>query len=134
MSESVNNSDGNSKSVALYIEDNFANTRLMQDIFSEFMDDYELICADDAETGIKICKDKLPGLVLMDINMKGMNGYQALEIIKNDPEIASTSVIAISADALPEQIEEGLAKGFVDYISKPFNVADLIETIKRHLG
>lgn len=132
MSTSDKNSDSTKQAHVLYIEDNPANTRLMQDIFSEFLS-YELICADNAETGIEMCKKYLPNLILMDINMKGMNGYQALEIIKNDADISDIPVLAISADALPEQIEEGLAKGFSEYISKPFNVGDLIETIKRHL-
>ena len=132
MSARDKNSDSTKQAQVLYIEDNPANTRLMQDIFSEFLS-YELICADNAETGIEMCKKYLPNLILMDINMKGMNGYQALEIIKNDPDISVIPVLAISADALPEQIEEGLAKGFSEYISKPFNVGDLIETIKRHL-
>lgn len=131
MSEGVNLSDTGPK--VLYIEDNAANIRLMEDIFSEFLS-FELICANNAEDGIQMARDNLPGLILMDINMEGMNGYQALEIIKQDASISSIPAIAISADAMPDQIEEGIEKGFADYISKPFNVAKLIETINQRLA
>ncbi|MCK4709872.1 MAG: response regulator, partial [Gammaproteobacteria bacterium] len=73
-------------------------------------------------------------LILMDINMQGMNGYQALEILKNNADTSSIAVIAISADAMPHQIEEGLAKGFVDYLPKPFNINDLINKLEQRLG
>ena len=133
MSENINNPDETSSCMVLYVEDNPANTRLMQDIFSEFLSPCELICASNAEDGIQLSLEHNPELVLMDINMSGMNGYQALEVMKSNPESAGIPVIAISADALPEQIEDGLAKGFADYISKPFNVSKLIETINQHL-
>ena len=133
MNDSVNNSDNKSDIKVLYIEDNPANIKLMQDIFSEFLS-YELITVNNAEEGIELAKKHLPQLILMDINMQGMNGYQALEILKNNADTSSIAVIAISADAMPHQIEEGLAKGFVDYLPKPFNINDLINKLEQRLG
>jgi len=132
MSDNVNDSDISSVITVLYVEDNPANIKLMQDIFDEFLS-YKLLCATNAEEGIELAKQTIPNLMLMDINMGGMNGYQALEIIKNDAAIAAIPVIAISADAMPHQIEEGLAKGFVDYWPKPFNIVELIKSLKNRL-
>ena len=132
MSNTVNDSDTSSGVKVLYVEDNPANIKLMQDIFEEFLS-YELFCAADAESGIELAREKMPQLILMDINMSGMNGYQALEVILNDPSIASIPVVALSADAMPHQVEEGLAKGFVDYWPKPFNIVELIASLKKRL-
>jgi len=132
MSDNVNDSDTSSGITVLYIEDNPANIKLMQDIFEEFLS-YKLHCATNAEEGIEWAKQTIPHLMLMDINMSGMNGYQALEIIKNDVAIAAIPVIAISADAMPHQIEEGLAKGFADYWPKPFNIVELVGSLKKRL-
>jgi len=132
MSNNVNDSDALSDITVLYVEDNPANIKLMQDIFDEFLS-YKLLCATNAEEGIELAKTTMPQLMLMDINMSGMNGYQALEIIKKDAGISAIPVIAISADAMPHQIEEGLAKGFVDYWPKPFNIVELINSLKKRL-
>lgn len=117
----------------LYIEDNPSNIQLMKDIFSEFLS-YNLITALEAQQGIDIAREKKPQLIIMDINMKGMNGFQALEVILADPDISSIPVVALSADAMPHQIEEGLSKGFTDYWSKPFNIVELIAALKKRLG
>lgn len=122
-----------SSAKVLYIEDNSANIQLMGDIFSEFLE-YELITVNNAKEGVVLVKKHLPDLVLMDINMDGMNGFQALEILKNDSETKSIPVIAISADTMPHQVEEGLEKGFADYLPKPFNIRDLIKKIQERLG
>ena len=117
----------------LYIEDNPSNIHLMEDIFEEFLN-YNLLTALEAQQGIDLAREKKPQLIIMDINMKGMNGFQALEVIQADPDIADTPVVALSADAMPHQIEEGLSKGFTDYWSKPFNIIELIGSLKNRLG
>ena len=128
MSSSVN-----TKAKVLYIEDNPANIKLMQDIFSEFLP-YDFICAMNAQDGIEMAQKEQPELLLMDINMAEMNGFEALAVLQQDSAFAATPVIAISGDAMPEQIDKALAAGFVDYISKPFNVVELIDTIKKKLN
>jgi len=117
----------------LYIEDNPSNIHLMEDIFQEFLS-YNLLTALEAQQGIELAREKQPQLIIMDINMKGMNGFEALEVIQSDSDISSIPVVALSADAMPHQIEEGLAKGFSDYWSKPFNIIELIGSLKNRLG
>lgn len=133
MESNVSDTDGSSNITVLYIEDNVSNINLMKDIFSEFLS-YNLITATEAKAGIELAKEKMPQLILMDINMTGMNGYEALEVIQASPEIASIPVVALSADAMPHQIEEGLTKGFADYWPKPFNIIELIGSLKNRLG
>ena len=78
MNDSINITEPASNITVLYIEDNAANIQLMRDIFAEFLP-YELICSSNAQDGIKVAKEQLPQLILMDINMTGMDGYQALD-------------------------------------------------------
>ena len=105
----------------------------MKDIFSEFLP-FDFISAMNAEDGIVLAQEQCPDLILMDINMNGMGGYEALEIMKNDEGLADVPVIAISGDIMPEHIEKAIAAGFTDYISKPFSMMPFIETIKRHVS
>lgn len=131
MNDEIKNAD--SDITVLYIEDNQSNIHLMEDIFAEFLS-YRLITASEARAGIELAREEKPRLIIMDINMKGMNGFEALEIILADPEISSIPVVALSADAMPHQIEEGLSKGFSDYWSKPFNIIELVGSLKNRLG
>lgn len=117
----------------LYIEDDSINIQFMKDIFSELLP-FDFISAMNAEDGITLAQEQRPNLILMDINMDGMDGYEALEVMKNDAGLADVSVIAISGDTMPEHIEKALAAGFTDYISKPFSIMPFIEAIKRHLS
>lgn len=117
----------------LYIEDDSNNIQFMKDIFSEFLP-FDFISAMNAEDGITLAQEQKPNLILMDINMDGMDGYDALDVMKNDTGLAEVSVIAISGDSMPEHIEKALAAGFADYISKPFSMMPFIETIKQHLS
>ncbi|MDH5424454.1 MAG: response regulator [Gammaproteobacteria bacterium] len=133
MDDSDHNSSAEAGVKVLYIEDNSANIKLMQDIFSEFLP-YDFISAMNAKEGIALAKEQQPGLILMDINMEGMDGLEAFELIKHDANLATIPVFAISGDAMPEQIEKALALGFSDYISKPFNILNLIETINQCLN
>lgn len=132
MNDSDNNSSAEVNVKVLYIEDNSANIKLMEDIFSEFLP-YGFIYATNAKDGIALAKEHQPGLILMDINMEGMDGLEAFELLKSDTNLAAIPVYAISGDAMPDQIEKALALGFSDYISKPFNILHLIETIKQCL-
>lgn len=133
MNISDNQTSSEKRQKVLYIEDDSINIQFMQDIFSEFLP-FDFISAMTAEDGIALAQEQKPSLILMDINMDGMGGYEALEIMKNDAGLADVSVIAISGDAMPEHIEKALAAGFTDYISKPFSMMPFIETIKQHLS
>jgi len=128
-----NQTSSEKRQKVLYIEDDSINIQFMKDIFSEFLP-FDFISAMNAEDGIALAQEQRPDLILMDINMDDMDGYEALEVMKNDAGLADVSVIAISGDTLPEHIEKALAAGFSDYISKPFSMMPFIETIKEHLS
>lgn len=113
----------------LYIEDDSANIVLMRDIFSGFLP-YTFIYSINGEDGLLKAQQELPALILVDINMQGLGGYEVLEKVKTIPGLAQTPVFAISGDITPEQIAAALAAGFTQYITKPFNVIELIEAIK----
>ena len=112
---------GTAQPVVLHIEDNPANRRLMQQIF-RLRKDLALREADSAESGLDLARRVAPALILMDINLPGMDGFAALEVIQRDPRTAHIPVIAISANAMKGDRERGLESGFVDYLTKPLDV------------
>ena len=71
----------------------------------------------------------LPELILMDINLPGINGFAALKILRKDPATAHIPVLALSANAMPRDIEKGLEAGFLRYLTKPINVIELMEAL-----
>ena len=72
-------------------------------------------------------------VVLSDINMPGMNGYQVLDVLKNESSLKDSCIIAVTANAMPRDIERGKAAGFVDYITKPLDAAEFLKTIDLRL-
>lgn len=120
------------KQSVLYVEDNPANLRLVQRVF-ERLKNVVLYSAPNAELGIELAKSKQPDLILLDINLPGMNGYEALSRLRNLEATSRIPVIAVSAAAMPRDIERGHAAGFRRYITKPIQIVDLIEAIKGEL-
>lgn len=116
----------------LYIEDNPANQRLMEDIIDDF-DQVQLQMVSSAELGLEIMRHSSPDLVLMDIHLPGMNGYQALDIMQQDPTLTHINVVALSANAMARDVEHGLAAGFAAYLTKPIDIEQLTATLKRFL-
>lgn len=106
----------------LYIEDNPMNFRLMQQIF-EKRKNLELLHANTAENGIALALSQPPALILMDINLPGMDGYAALNILKADSRTAMIPVIAVTANAMKGDDNRGMDSGFQDYLTKPLNLA-----------
>ncbi|MFC1602365.1 ATP-binding protein [Pseudomonadota bacterium] len=116
----------------LYIEDNPASLSLMQIIINK-LSNCKLISATDAEQGLDITRKQHPDLILMDIDLPGIDGFEALEQLQSDPEVSDIPVIAVSAHAMPEHITKGVEAGFVDYITKPVHVDQLIAVLQRTL-
>ncbi len=116
----------------LYIEDSPVNVEVMKHVF-RMHQDIELIIAENAEAGLEMIQETQPDLVLMDISLPGMSGLEALHILKCNPETASIPVIAVSAAAMPNDIEAGLKAGFLAYLTKPFNVPELNALIRKAL-
>lgn len=124
-------SHGNKK--VLCIEDNPANQRLVQKMLSKITG-IELVIASTAEQGLALASQELPGLILLDINLPGMDGFAALERLRADPATCAIPVIAVSANAMKRDIEHGKAAGFQDYLVKPLNMHAFLEVINQHLG
>jgi len=118
--------DGKNK--LLYVEDNPANIRLMEKIVSNYHD-LELLIAVNAEEGIDVARKQLPDIILMDINLPGMNGFDALKKLKLDELTKKIPVIALSAAATKKDKERGAEAGFCCYLTKPFNVNEMMAEI-----
>ncbi len=113
----------------LYIEDNPSSRKLMQQIIKQATT-HRLLLATDAEKGIEIVKQEQPDLILMDIDLPGMDGFAALDILQADDQTANIPVIAVSAHAMTEHVEKGGAANFVSYLTKPVKMDEVLEAIK----
>ena len=113
----------------LYVEDNPANLRFMQDLLEE-VPGFRLIAAPTAEQGLALAERHRPALVVMDVNLPGMSGIDAVRRLKSNPDTAAVPVVALSADATRRTIDRGLAAGFSAYLCKPVDVEELIHTIR----
>lgn len=114
----------------LYIEDNPANFKLVRQLLEQ-VTAHALLSAINAEEGIEIARDRQPDMILMDIDLPGMDGFEALEVLKADALIRHIPVIAVSAHAMLEQVEKGKSVDFVDYLTKPINIAELLQAIDK---
>lgn len=112
----------------LYIEDNASNLRLMEQLLQRFPQ-IQLDTANEAFRGLYKARTENPDLIILDINLPGMDGFEALKVLKQDPVSSSLPVIALSANAMSHDIERGLAAGFDAYLTKPVIFAELISTL-----
>lgn len=112
----------------LYIEDNPANLALMQTWFEEFPS-FTLLTAEDGPRGIARARAEQPDLILLDIQLPGMDGYEVLAELKRDERTSGIPVIAVSADAMPHDIARGRAAGFAAYVAKPIRLTELLARI-----
>jgi CheY-like chemotaxis protein len=112
----------------LYIEDNYSNIKLVTSLFS-LRKHIQLLTATTPESGIELAKTRQPDLILLDINMQGMDGYQVLEIFKADVNLKNIPVVAVTANAMLSDIERGRTAGFIEYLTKPLDVAKFFQTI-----
>ncbi len=112
----------------LYVEDNPANLMLVEDLIAR-RSDISLLSASDGSRGIEIARASRPDIILMDINLPGISGIQALKILADDPLTAHIPVIALSANAIPRDIEKGLEAGFFRYLTKPIKVSEFMDTL-----
>ena len=118
--------------VVLYVEDNPANLKLVHQIIARRAD-LHLLTAGTGTLGIELARTKLPEVILMDINLPDISGIEVLGIMRKDPATAGIPVVAISANAMPHDIEEGLRAGFFRYLTKPINVTEFMDTLNTAL-
>ena len=118
--------------LVLYIEDNPINLNLVKKILGKFKQ-IKLMEAHTSELGIEIALLQKPDLILLDINMPNMDGYQVLSVLKADEKLKETPVFALTANAMPRDIKKGIAAGFSEYLVKPLNVLNFINTVELYL-
>ena len=114
----------------LCVEDNPANLMLIEDLVAR-RPDVRLLTASNGLSGIELARSVLPDAILMDINLPGINGYQALDILAKGVATAHIPVVALSANAMPRDIANGLAAGFFAYITKPIRVSEFMAALDR---
>jgi len=112
----------------LYVEDNPANMKLVEQIIARHPD-IRLLTAVNGNLGIELARENQPDVILMDINLPGINGFEALKILREDPLTMHIPVIAISANAMQLDIERGQKAGFFRYITKPIKVNEFMEAL-----
>jgi PAS domain S-box-containing protein len=112
------------RQLVLYVEDNPANVAFMQDLLSAF-GNVELVTATSAEAGLELARLRKPAIILMDINLPGMSGLDALHALRQDPTTRSIPVVALTAAASARDRKRGEEAGFFRYLTKPVKVDEL---------
>jgi len=113
----------------VYIEDNPSNIAFMQAVMDE-LPRVHLVTVPNAEVGVEVVRDMLPDAVIMDINLPGMNGYEATRILRDAPETSDIPVIALSAAAMVGDAKRVADVGFFRYLTKPVRVDELIDALE----
>jgi len=116
-------------STVLIIEDNDKNMKLARDVLQN--KGYKTLEAVTGEEGVKLAKQHVPDLVLMDIQLPGINGIEAFKQIRADAKTAKIPVIALTASVTPTDRSQISAAGFDAFVSKPINLKEFVETVKR---
>ncbi len=112
----------------LYVEDNPANLQLVEQIIARHPE-LRLVTAVDGNSGIEIARTVQPTVILMDINLPGISGIQALKLLREDPATSHIPVLAISANAMSRDIKNGLEAGFFGYITKPIKIKEFTDAL-----
>ena len=118
--------------LVLIIEDNEKNRKLCRDVLN--VKGYQTIESETAEEGLKLAREKKPNLVLMDIQLPGIDGITALKQLRADPQTAHIPVIAITASAMTHNRATMLAEGFDGYQTKPISLKEFLGELERVLG
>ena len=112
----------------LYVEDNSANLRLVEELVLR-LPDLRLLSAADGNLGIELARAYQPEVILMDINLPGISGIEAMKILRADPATAHIPIVALSANAMPHDIRNGLDAGFFRYLTKPIVVDEFMQVL-----
>jgi len=123
---------GTNRHTVIYVEDNPSNIAFMRDVIEE-LPNIELLTAPTAEIGLELIRTRLPSLVIMDINLPGMSGFDAVNQLRAWPETRDIPVIGLSAAALAKDTLRAKDAGFQRYLTKPVKVAELMSTLEEFL-
>jgi len=112
----------------LYVEDNPANLLLVEQIIEDHPH-VRMLSARDGKQGMALAHTQRPDVILMDINLPGLSGFHVLKLLREDAETAHIPVLAISANAMPRDVEKGLEAGFFCYLTKPIKVNEFMRAL-----
>jgi two-component system, cell cycle response regulator DivK len=118
-------------SLILIVEDNDKNLKLVRDVLQ--VKGYETIEAGNAEDGIVLARERKPDLILMDIQLPGMNGIEAIGVLRADPSTADIPVAAVTASVMQHDRNKITEAGFNAYVGKPINLNEFLATVRRLL-
>ena len=113
----------------LVIEDNELNMKLVKGLIK--IGKYQMLEAVDAESGIQLIRDQRPDLVLMDLQLPGMDGLSATKLIKEDPTLKDIPIVALTSYAMQGDEERALEAGCTGYIAKPIDTRKFLKTISK---
>ena len=116
----------------LIVEDNEKNLKLVRDVLQ--VKGFATVEAGTAEDGIKLAAERKPNLILMDIQLPGMNGIDALKVLRADPATAAIPIVAVTASVMQQDRKLITEAGFDGYVGKPINVKEFLETVRSVLG
>ena len=116
----------------LYVEDNEENVYVFKRLFRKY--GFELLFADDGEQGVTMAAEKQPDLILMDMSLPGIDGWEATRRIKANPDTRRIPVIALTANAMSGDRDKALAAGCDDFDTKPIEIERLLQKIRAHSG
>ena len=125
--------EGTPLKTILYVEDNPANLELVEQLVAR-RSDLRLLSAADGNLGLEYARAYLPDLILMDINLPGISGIEAMRVLRANPTTAHIPIIALSANAVPRDIEKALEAGFFGYLTKPIMVGQFMTVLDDALG
>ena len=121
------------RKIVLYIEDNAASQRLMYKVICK-RPELELVEAMTAELGLPLAVSLQPSVILLDINLPGMDGYEALAQLRKLPGLQETPIVAVTANAMKGGAERGLAAGFTAYVAKPLDIEQFYALLDKLLA
>jgi len=116
----------------LIIEDHPETSEMMARMLE--LEGYEVLIASDGKMGIEKTLSEKPNLILLDVMLPGMSGFEVCEKLKSDPKTSQIPIIIVSIRAAEESIRKGKSLGANDYLPKPFDPAKLLELVKKYLG
>jgi CheY-like chemotaxis protein len=119
---------GDSQYSVLYVEDNPANLRMVTQLLKR-RPNIKMWSAHEPLLGLELALEHCPDLILLDINLPGLDGYEVLNRLRQQPKTSQTPVLAISANAMPADIEKGMKAGFEAYLAKPIDVNYLLQVV-----
>ena len=118
-----------SECTVLIVDDTEANI----DILMEILEEYDLVVAMDGESALETVEEELPALILLDVLMPDIDGFEVCKRLKSSPETATVPIIFLSALSEDEEKQKGLDLGAVDFITKPFDPSEIQAKVKQHL-